>query len=438
MKRVLATVLAGMTIVGASYLVPRSSPDTPPETMSDAPTSTIQAANPNQDRLPEVERLIEVFEARVAENDDALDMWTLGRHYLDRAAITGNVGDYQLARGVLEKAYETNAGNPSVDIPLAQARLALHDFQGARRLAEPLARMDPNDVTALSIAGDAALGYGDVDAASGIYERLRQASPDDPAAAVRVSSLSFQTGDTDQAIDGARQALQLAAGQPASTRSFYTTYLGLLLFETGQFAEARTTLEKALELDPGSASAMIELGHVLAAQGERDAAIATFERSMMIRPEPEVAALLGDLYVLAGDNAKAEQYYQQVEQIAEKAAVAYRRDVSRFLSDHDRDPVRALGLAEDDLMARKDSGAYDTLAWALYRNGRFTEARSASDRAISMGTSDPAVFYHAGVISLALGEEDRGLREIERALDMNDHFSPLLSLEAAQLIGDRA
>ena len=55
-----------------------------------------------------------------------------------------------------------------------------------------------------------------------------------------------------------------------------------------------------------------------------------------------------------------------------------------------------------------------------------------------MGTSDPAVFYHAGVISLALGEEDRGLREIERALDMNDHFSPLLSLEAAQLIGDRA
>lgn len=440
MKRVLPAVFAGLILVGASYLIPRGSEDTASEQMSETVTNEVSPpamASPNV-RLPEVERLIRVFEARVAENDDALDLWTLGTHYLDRAGITGRVGDYRLARGVLERAYETNAGNPSVDIPLAQARLALHDFQGARSLAEPLARMSPTNLTAVALTGDAALGYGDIAAAADAYNTLQQANPDDPAVAVRISSMNFQTGNSDEAIEGARKALELARGQDATIRSFYTTYLGLLQFETGQFNEARKTLESALALDPRSASAMIELGHVLAAQGETDEAIAILERSMTIGPEPEVAALLGDLYTLNGETDTAERHYDQVEQIAEKAPEAYRRDVSTFLSNHDRDPVRALQLAEDDLKARTDSGAYDTLAWALYRNGRFDEARTASNQAIALGTSDASAFYHAGAISLALGDEQRGIDEIEQALEMNEHFNPLLSVEAARLVDGQA
>ena len=443
MKKALATVFAGMIVVGASYLIPRgavqqTAPEPAPMAVSQVSVETMSPTPASQDRLPEVERLIDVFETRVAEGNDALDMWTLGGHYLDRAALTGDVGDYRLARDVLERAYETNAGNPNVDLPLAQARLALHDFAGARRLAEPFAGMTPVDLNAIALTGDAALGLGDVESAAEAYQRLLQEGPEDPAVAVRLSSLSFQTGDRDLAIEQAREALRLSDQEPAPVRSFYTTYLGLLHFETGQFNEARTILETALELDPGSASAMIELGHVLAAQGETEEAIAILERSMTIGPEPEVAALLGDLYVLEGETERAEQYYGQVEQIAEKAPEAYRRDVSRFLSDHDRDPERALRLAEDDLKTRQDSGAYDTLAWALYRNGRYEEARTASDQAISVGTSDASAFYHAGVISLALGERERGLGEIERALDINPHFSPLLSLEAADLVADRA
>lgn len=429
MRKLLAATVTALAVAAASYLIPGASAD-PAEP---ARPSTIDAPTDPR-RLPEVDRLIDVFETRVSENQDALDMWTLGAHYLDRASITGDVSDYQSAAEVLEQAHETNAGNRNVDIPLASARLALHDFIGARELAEPFATGAAVDVEAVAISGDAALAYGDVEAAARFYDILRETAPRDPAVAVRLASLDWDLGNRDAAITQARHALDLAAIAPAEIRAFYTTYVGLLLLETGQYEDARRTLEDALQLNGTYVPAMIELGHVLAAQGQSTEAIAILEQSLSLGPEPEVAALLGDLYALEGDEERATDRYARVESLAAKAPEAYRRDVSRFLSDHRRDPGRAFQLAEEGLTSRRDSGAYDTLAWALYRHGRFEEARKASDLALSLGTSDASAYYHAGAISLALGEEKRGLAEVARALEMNPHFHPLLSIEAQELL----
>jgi tetratricopeptide (TPR) repeat protein len=144
--------------------------------------------------------------------------------------------------------------------------------------------------------------------------------------------------------------------------------------------------------------------------------------------------VLGDFYTLAGDRDSAEASYQLLDEAAAQAPEAYRRDVSLFLSNHDRSPQEALELAEADLVTRHDSGAYDTLAWALYRNERFEEAREASDRAIEMGTSDAAAHFHAGMISLALGDQTRGIDEIQTALDKNPFFNALLADEAEEVL----
>jgi hypothetical protein len=46
----------------------------------------------------------------------------------------------------------------------------------------------------------------------------------------------------------------------------------------------------------------------------------------------------------------------------------------------------------------------DALAWAFNANGRFAEAREYSKRALSEGTQDARLFYHAGCIALAVGD----------------------------------
>lgn len=431
-KKLIAPVVAAGLVVtaGGAFAAVRLLPD---GAVGHDPVNVVQPArNVTDARLPEVERLVDVFETRVARNDDPLDLRTLGTHYLDRASITHDVRDYRHAIDVLEKARRTNPGLAEIELPLAQARLALHEFDSARALAEPYAVAD--DGTAIAVVGDAALEVGDVAAASDAYERLAALAPDDPAVAVRVSNLNGTRGDFAGSIEEAERALWLASDQPPQDRSFYTTYLGLLHLEGGEYEPARKHLEAALELDPVNASAMIELAHVEFVDRRYDEAIRLLETALRISPEPEVPSLLGDLYTLKGDDERAEAYYGQVEHIASAAPGAYRRDVSTFLSDHDRELEKALRLAQEDLGARRDPGAYDTLAWALFRSGRLEEARDASDRALELGGGDAGSWYHAGQISLALGNRERGLDEIRQALEANRHFSLLLAVQAADLL----
>ena len=42
----------------------------------------------------------------------------------------------------------------------------------------------------------------------------------------------------------------------------------------------------------------------------------------------------------------------------------------------------------------------------------------------------PAIYFHAGMISAALGERARAAAELQRALDISPQFDPLLAAEA--------
>lgn len=426
MKRFLAAAVAALALVVGSNLLASSQQD-------NEPNSTVLFVPQSGDRVAELDRLIGVFEARVADSDDALNQWTLGAHYLDRATVTGDLADYHSAKAVLETAHMTNAGNPAVDVPLASARLALHDFSGATTLLESHL-LDPG---ALAIYGDAKLGLGDLGAARVSYDRLGRTAPEDPAVTVRLASLSLAEGNRDAAIEIAGTAAAQAEdlGLTGEALSFYMTYQGQLMFEGGRFADARPVLERAVALDDAYLSPKIELAHVLAATGDLEAGIDLLEEVLSHGPDADAAVVLGDFLTRAGDLEGAADAYSLLDDAVAEAPEAFRRDLSLFLSNQDVDAARAVALAREDLATRQDSGAYDTLAWALYRDGDLELAREASDRAIGAGTSNASAYFHAGMISLGLGEETRGIGEIEKALEMNPFFHAVLSLDAQEIVG---
>ena len=82
----------------------------------------------------------------------------------------------------------------------------------------------------------------------------------------------------------------------------------------------------------------------------------------------------------------------------------------------------ALDLAQQELAVRKDIYGYDVLAWALYKNGRFEEARDAIDEALVQGTKDARLFFHAGMIYHGLGEAPKAKEFLARALATNPYF----------------
>src|SRR4029078_8999620 len=97
---------------------------------------------------------------------------------------------------------------------------------------------------------------------------------------------------------------------------------------------------------------------------------------------------------------------------------AYRAKLSISYAERLGKAADALDYAQKDMAVRKDVRAYDVLAWALYRNKRFDEARAMGE-AMKVGTRDPDFFYHAGMIYDALGDREKAKTYLEEAAQIS-------------------
>jgi tetratricopeptide (TPR) repeat protein len=111
-----------------------------------------------------------------------------------------------------------------------------------------------------------------------------------------------------------------------------------------------------------------------------------------------------------GNQAEAQKQYALVEYIGLLGhinQVLHNRDLALFYADHDMKLTEALDLAQKELEVRHDVYTWDALAWALYKNGKLTEAAKASEKAMQFGTRDSLLLFHAGMIAEHWGNESR-------------------------------
>ena len=129
--------------------------------------------------------------------------------------------------------------------------------------------------------------------------------------------------------------------------------------------------------------------------------------------------MLGDLYSLAGDTHRAEQTYALVDRIGQVASATgsvYDRQLTIFDADHDRDIAGAVARARQELAVRPDVYGYDALAWALFKSGDLEDAATAATQALSLGTPDPRIAFHAGMIAAAQGRSDDARKLLSAAV----------------------
>lgn len=408
-------------------------------TLPGSGTTTLSQA-PGRPQLTELDRLIRTFGTQTDEAPSAAGFAFLGQLELQRARLTGDVDSYARAQRALEEAVALAPEDPEPRALLAGVRFTTHDFTGAFSLATEIYDED-HSLSALAIRGDAELELGRYDDAASDYGRLADAQPEASTSLVRLSRLAFLRGDADEAARLAASAERAASneGSFGASRSWYASYRGKLALDAGRYDEAARDYRRAVEAAPDYHVAVAGLASARAAQGRSADAIRLYERAVALVPEPGSLAALGDLYTLMGDERRASDRYATVEAIATLQAVnrrLYDRQLATFWADHDGDLDEALAIVERGIETRRDVYGYDALGWVLYRMGRFDEARSASDRAVSLGTPDARLWFHAGMISAALGQTDRARQELSRALELHPSFDPLLAPVAAETLDD--
>jgi tetratricopeptide (TPR) repeat protein len=376
---------------------------------------------------PNPDRAIAQAQWMVTRNPrDARAYHRLGDAYIQKARESGDITYFRLAEDALRKALGIEPQYGDAARHLAYALYSRHDFEGAIAEARRAIELSPADGHAHGILGDAYQEIGRYREARAAYARMMELWPD-LYSYCRLSGAKSLQGDPGGAIEDLHRAIELgrARRHPPESVAWAQWQLAGEQMAIGNLAEAEARNVEALESYPNYHRALAGLAEVRAAQRRYSEAIDLYRRALAIIPMPGYAAALGDLYAKTGGHDDARKQYELVEYIGRLNSlnkVLYNRELAYFYADHDMKLADALALAAKELEARRDIYAHDVLAWALYKNGRVQEAVAPMQEALTQGTRDARLFFHAGMIAHALGNGADARKYLERALATNPHF----------------
>lgn len=254
---------------------------------------------------------------------------------------------------------------------------------------------------------------------------------------------------------------QVLAPQDAQIALLTADYLG----EVDRPDLAITTIEPITADDPLRPAADQLLAQLHEQTGDIAGAIAMMRELAKARPDdPFVISALGDLLARSDDHSGAEAAYIDALAVMPQDhpgrwIVLYTRGISReqldkwpaaeadfraalalqpnqpsvlnylgySMLEYGGDPAEALTLIEQAVESEPRNGAIvDSLAWALYRLGRFEDAVAPMERAAELEPIDPIITDHWGDILWSVGRRQEAEFQWKRALS----FDPEAELRA--------
>ena len=385
------------------------------------------------------QRAVDDAQARLlrAPGDPNLET-QLASAYLQRARETGDPTYYSKADGLLTSA---SAGLPAdADVAIAEGSLALsrHDFAAALGWGTRAVRLGPARPSAYGVLVDAEVELGRYDEAVENAQRMADMRPD-LSSYTRISYLRELHGDMAGAIAAMQRAIQAGPVSGEAT-AWCDVQLGNLYFATGDLDSAEHVYARSVQRIPGYPHGNAGIARVRAARGDLAAAATLYERVVAVLPLPDYVGALGDVYARQGNADAAARQYALVDverRLFLANGVRIDADLALFDADHGHDVAHAVDVARAEYAIRPSVHIADILAWAELRSGDVAAAAKHSVEALRLGTQDPLLLYHAGVIAQAAGDDARADVLLRRAHDLSPRFSFLWGDDLARRLSDR-
>ena len=327
-------------------------------------------------------------------------------------------GYNQLAAAYMQKARETAEFNLNANAEDAIARslavepdnydalklraklqLTYHRFAEALETAHRAQTVRNDDHDVWSQITDALVELGDYAGAVKAAQTMVDLRPDSSSYA-RVAYLRSLHGDTEGAIQAMVAAVKSSNPNDAEAMAWCRVQLGNELMAAGRLDAAEREFDAALQIFKDHPLALRAKAHARVAAGDVQGAVEICEREQAKTPSADAAQMLGDLYKRLGREDAAQQEYEKFETLERENAAIEKswRHMINFWLDHDRNLEQALTLATQEYEARKDIFTCDSLAWALFKNGRVADAKKLMNEALRTGSKDARINEHAGII----------------------------------------
>lgn len=413
------------------------------DVVRESPSSRVVEKSPDEilEGLPSIQtnsltdQAVAAAIRKVQSKPNEATVWVnLGDCLAQKLRDTADQSYYLHAETIYQQALKLDSRNVDALTGMAWVTGGRHEFDRSIEWANKAIAIEPGAVAARGILGDAALELGDYDQAFEQYQVMMDLRPD-LSSWSRGAWLLWLTGDKTKAIWLMDKAIK--SGAPfAENSAWCRAKLAMMHFSDGALVPAEQVLAPALKASPHNTHVLLAAGRIASAMQNYASAIGFYEAILEAGPNHEALVALGDLHALKGEMDQAEQFYLKVEALhaAHLASGAHdHMQMARFLADHDRNLVEALRLAEQHKLTKNVIEA-DTLAWVYFKNGDQVRAIEAIKRALSQGTPDPEIHYHAGMIAEAAGDLISARKHLLQAIGMNPQFHPLHAPIAAKTL----
>jgi tetratricopeptide (TPR) repeat protein len=235
----------------------------------------------------------------------------------------------------------------------------------------------------------------------------------------RLAYFFGKTGDLEGADRLYREAEDELTAKEMRSYAWLEVQRGFLAFSRGAYPDARSHYQIAEAAYPGYWLVDEYQAELLGAEGRHAEAIELFQRLTAANDRPDLLQAIAELCEIS-EQVDAARHWQGRAlagylQSVQRGEVHYYHHLTDYYADVAKDGAAAVTWARADLQLRENFATQSALAWALYRNAEFTEARSWIDRALASGVVDAHLLLRAAKIYAGAGGRDF----LERAKKLN-------------------
>jgi tetratricopeptide (TPR) repeat protein len=366
------------------------------------------------------DREISQLQQRIHEGRN-VELWLdrLGWAFVAKARESFDPGFYKLAEQCARCIEKRNPQSQEAMLLRAHVLQNVHRFKEAETLACRLVKQRGLSFD-YGLLGDALMEQGKLNDAVEAYQQMMNLKPDLRAYA-RAAHMRWLKGDLAGAIEAMQLAVSAATPQDAESAAWVNTRLATYLFYAGKFNEAKQRCALALSLQNNYPPTLLLQGRILLAQSRFCEAADALQSAVNLNPLPEYQWTLAEALRIAGKENEASKVEAQLRQ---RGASSDPRTLALYLATRHESRETALRLARAELDSRSDVFTHDALAWSLAAAGKVNEAHSEMQRALTEGTQDARLFFHAGAIASQAGHSADAERWLRKASDLSHLLLP--------------
>lgn len=307
----------------------------------------------------------------------------------------------------------------------ALSALRTEHIDMAISICHNILQKNDRSVKALVILGEAYFSKGDTAKAIQHMEQVVAMISEEAETWLTLANIWQSKGQTDRCFDVLHKGNRAIPNNPKLLRALGKTYL-----DKSAPSDAISHLRKAYEIEPDHIEGKLNLAHAEHLLGHDETAYHLLKRHIKdYGNKPEVAKLLGHIFLAMNDSAAAEQALvcaaEHYPEDLETVLAATRLVLDRLESSIDEEPDnelekiknilrKAIKITDEDFFIRLHLGDTDRL------QGHHQEAlntyKTLSEEVLEDHSQDSwRIFYGLGQSAFALGDKEIGLAALREA-----------------------